>query len=331
LPNPLKWHSFQVCPSLEQATEAEPTFRMERGRGLIIFPGALGDLMCLLPAIHALNRRYPAIGFELMARAELAGFAERRMPIVAGHSIDRHEVASLFSDTDTESNRANIFFGQFHRIDCFFASDNDRFRLSLRRATRAALFFYPFRPPGIGHIADGYLRAIDAIVPHPLYYPIELVPDDLHRAQERLSRLQFDTRSFVLILPGSGSSKKNWPAENFAALAQRLNHRVLVVLGPAETGMAAIFRARSLPVLSEVGLGELAGIAHLARCFIGNDSGVSHLAAAAGARGLVIFGPTAPERWRPLGDVKVIQQQPLRSLLVEQVRQRVAELIEAKR
>ena len=71
---------------------------MKLGRGLIIFPGALGDLICLLPALHALGEMYPKIEFEMMARAELARFAQRRMAIVADHSIDRHEVALLFSE-----------------------------------------------------------------------------------------------------------------------------------------------------------------------------------------------------------------------------------------
>jgi heptosyltransferase-3 len=67
----------------------------------------------------------------------------------------------------------------------------------------------------------------------------------------------------------------------------------------------------------------------LSRCFIGNDSGVSHLAAAAGSRGLVIFGPTDPQRWRPIGDVKTIQKDPLQSLALDQVWPSVAELMQA--
>ncbi|MBV8451089.1 MAG: glycosyltransferase family 9 protein [Deltaproteobacteria bacterium] len=300
-------------------------------RGLIIFPGALGDLICLLPAIRALSGRYPNIEFELMARAELARFAERRMPIVAGHSIDRRELALFFSEGGSESNLVRKFFRQFDRIDCFFASDNERFCSSLRQAARSEVSFYPFRPPGRGHVAECYLRAIGAGISPPPSGSIQLLPDDMHDAEQRLRAIGLEPGHFVLVFPGSGSARKNWPAENFALLAKRIQliHRVLVVLGPAETGMASGFHARSLSVVSDLGLGELAGIARLARCFIGNDSGVSHLAAAAGARGLVIFGPSDPERWRPFGDVKIIQKEPLESLLPEQVWPAVAELIEA--
>ncbi len=305
---------------------------MESGRGLIIFPGALGDLICLLPAIRALGRRYPALAFELMARAELARFAEHRMMVVAGHSIDRREVALLFSERGGESNLACNFFGQFERIDCFFASAHECFCSSLRQAAGRDVSFYPFRPPGLGHMAECYLRAIGAPIPHPLRESIELLPDDLCGAQARLNALGLEARRFVLVLPGSGSARKNWPAENFALLAERVQliHPVLVVLGPAEIGLAPVFRARSLAVVSDVELSELAGIAGLARCFIGNDSGVSHLAAVAGACGIVIFGPTDPERWRPLGDVKTIQKEPLQSLSLDQVLSTFTEFIQAK-
>jgi len=302
---------------------------MEAGRGLIIFPGALGDLICLLPTIRALGQRYPTVAFELMARVELARFAVQRMKIVAGHSIDRGEVALLFSERGAESSVARKFFSLFDRIECFFASDNERFCSSLRKAARGGVHFYPFRPSGLSHVADCYLSAIGADVMHPGDASIELVPDDLRNAQQRVRALGLEPKSFILILPGSGSARKNWPAKSFALLAERiqLSHRVLVALGPAEARLAPIFHARSLLMTGNTELGELAGLARLACCFIGNDSGVSHLAAAAGGRGLVIFGPSDPQRWRPLGDVKVIQKQPLESLLPDLVWPAVADLI----
>jgi heptosyltransferase III len=304
---------------------------MQVGRGLIIFPGALGDLICLVPAIHAFGERHRKIAFELMARTELARFAERRMGIVAGHSIDRREVALLFSERGWESEAARDFFRQFDCIDCFFASDDERFCASLRGVARGEVTFYPFRPHGSGHVAECYLRTIGANNSRPLRNSIELMPDDLRLAQRRLDELGLEPGGFVLVFPGSGSPRKNWPAVNFVQLAERIRliHPVLVVLGPAERGLAASFHACDLlSVVGDLELGELAAIARVARCFIGNDSGVSHLAAAAGARGLVIFGLTDPQRWRPLGEVKIIQQEPLKNLVVDRVWLSLAELLD---
>ena len=301
---------------------------MQKRRGLIIFPGALGDLICLVPAIRALGRRYPGIGFELMARADLATFAERRINIVAGHSIDRREVALLFSERGGQSDAVQRFFGQFDRIECFFASDHKLFCSSLEQAARE-VSFYPFRPDGIGHIAECYLRAIGVGTEYQLDNSIELAADDLHQAERLLRVLGLEAGRFVLVVPGSGSARKNWPAENFALIAERITkfNRVLVLLGPAEVRLEAIFQAWHLPVANNLALSELAGVARLARCFIGNDSGVSHLAAAAGARGLVIFGPTKPERWRPLGQVNIVNKQPLETLSADEVWPSVQDLI----
>ena len=78
-------------------------------RVLIIFPGALGDLICVGPAIRALGRMNPGAVLELMARAELAEFAAGRLGVAAGHSIDRREMSAMFREGRRErSGRAEI-------------------------------------------------------------------------------------------------------------------------------------------------------------------------------------------------------------------------------
>ena len=110
----------------EQAAHAE--------RVLAIFPGALGDLVCLVPALRALARRHrdanPAATLELMAREELARFAVDRIGITRGHSIDRREVATLFAESP-DLAEVTRFFRPFTRIYSFFASDDARFRRAL--------------------------------------------------------------------------------------------------------------------------------------------------------------------------------------------------------
>jgi len=304
--------------------------------GLIIFPGALGDLLCLLPTIKALERLYPQINFELMARADLARFAVKRMPITRAHSLDRPEIGLLFTDSGGDSLGARAFFGQFSRIECFFAAEDERFRLSLRRVAGGDVGFYQFRPPGHGHVAECYLRAVGAPAAQPLLNPIDLLPDDLARAEQRLGRLGLKAGGFLLILPGSGSVRKNWPPDKFAVLAERAAAQtpVVVVFGPAETALTGTFArlARTTPsvvLFDDLDLGELAALARLAQYFVANDSGVAHLAAGSGARGLVLFGPTDPEHWRPLGDVKILRREPLQNLSVNQVWCAVAALLSA--
>jgi len=118
----------------------------------------------------------------------------------------------------------------------------------------------------------------------------------------------------LAIAPAANWRGKQWRAERFASLAARLtaangilpNARVAVLAAPAE-------RAQAVPVLESipaerridlVGAAELPVLAAcLQRCalFVGNDSGLMHLAAAAGTPTLGLFGPSPEYRYAPWG------------------------------
>jgi ADP-heptose:LPS heptosyltransferase len=109
---------------------------------------------------------------------------------------------------------------------------------------------------------------------------------------------------FVAVHGGSGSPRKNWPAVRFAQAARSLasGEPFLWVEGPAE----APTEPRALDISTWVGvrglpLRTLAAVLARASVYLGNDSGVSHLAAAAGAPTVAVFGPTDPVQWSPRG------------------------------
>jgi heptosyltransferase III len=297
---------------------------------LVIFPGAMGDLICLVPTLRAIARRHPGVPLELMARAELARFATGRLGITHGHSIDRREVAQLFvARGGPVAEEARAFFGSFAQVYSFFAADDAHFRTALAAAAEGRASCFPFRPPGAGHVAAGYLREIGEDVAEPFDCSIELSREDLDVAEDRLVGLGLEAGHYLMVLPGSGSPAKNWPAGNFVALAKRLASRIrsLVILGPAESTLEPLFGASGMLTISQVDLIETAALARLSRGFVGNDSGVSHLATAAGAPGLAIFGPTDPARWRPLGRTTVIRREPLSALSPDEVAARISEII----
>lgn len=112
-----------------------------------------------------------------------------------------------------------------------------------------------------------------------------------------------------LIHPGSGSPRKNWPVERFIELSRRLGasgHQVAWILGPAEADLPA--DVPSSRMIVRPSLEALAATLARSTLFIGNDSGVSHLAAAVGAFTLTLFGPTNAAVWRPDGPrVRVVR------------------------
>jgi len=289
-------------------------------RSLVIFPGALGDLVCLGPALRAIARRYPASRLELMARAELARLAIGTMGMADGHSIDRREVSALFRDGPIDDG-ARKWFGQFAVIHSFFASDDLIFRRTLSAAAGGPVFFHPFRPSGNGHVARLYLESLGEPSDGSLEFRIDPSAGDLEAADRLLETLGLSPGKYLLVLPGSGSAAKNWPLDRFIALARAMppSTRPLAVLGPAESGIIAAFHLERIPAVSDLELPVVAALACRSAGFIGNDSGVSHLASASGARGVVIFGPTDPARWAPLGDVTVVRGEPISSLGLDEV------------
>jgi hypothetical protein len=122
----------------------------------------------------------------------------------------------------------------------------------------------------------------------------------------------------VLIHPGSGGREKCWPLANFMTVARQIEQRggaLCFLIGPVElewwpaASLAAI--EREFPVLRLPKPGVLSAALAGAGAVIANDSGPAHLAALLGTRTIVIFGPTAPAVWRPLGrDVQVVSGDP---------------------
>jgi len=323
-------------PLMTATSLASPELDASPSPVLIIFPGALGDLVCLMPALRALASRHERSSIELMARGELAKFAVGRLGVARGHAIDRPEVSLLFTASDDADPRAREFFAGFTRIYSFFAADDATFRLMLTKAGAGRVSFHPFRPisfDGAGHVGSAYLRSIgETETAEPMEVSLTLAPEDVAAGSRILADHRLKAGNFTLLMPGSGSPRKNWPAGKFAELARLLPaaQPAAILLGPAETDLEPYFRERRLPVLKDLELGEVAAVARMARGFVGNDSGVSHLAAAAGTPGVVLFGPTDPLRWRPLGAVKVLSFSALEDLPVAEVARELSE-IEAQR
>jgi ADP-heptose:LPS heptosyltransferase len=200
----------------------------------------------------------------------------------------------------------------------------------LALACRGMVFYHAFRPAAEGHISAAYLRDVTGHDAPSNLEPgvagLDLLDGDLDEARRLASTCGADAGSYILLMPGSGSPTKNWPPENYLQLARELSQftPVLTVLGPAEDNLQATFS--QLATITDPSLGALAGLARMSLGFVGNDSGVSHLAAAAGACGVVIFGPTDPARWRPLGAVTVLRRMPLRDLPCREVAEAIKAL-----
>lgn len=155
------------------------------------------------------------------------------------------------------------------------------------------------------------------------------------QAVEEMAVLGLDGQPFVAIHPGSGSPTKNWPAERFARIADYLDDRLglpsVILGGPADGEVLERFAAvlgRPPRMLTDRPLAVVSAVLRRARAFLGNDSGLGHLAGLLGLPTLALFGPTDPVNWSPLGPrVRTLRSQPLADLTVECVFAEVSALL----
>jgi ADP-heptose:LPS heptosyltransferase len=112
-------------------------------------------------------------------------------------------------------------------------------------------------------------------------------------------------KPLALIHPAAAFETKRWAAGNFARVIEYLRERgidCVAVSAPDEAPVIAELRREStLPVtaFTDLSLQEVTALASRSRLFVGNDSGIAHMAAAVGTPSVVIFGSSNTTHWRP--------------------------------
>jgi Glycosyltransferase family 9 (heptosyltransferase) len=271
------------------------------GRVLLLRAGALGDLLLLRPVVASLHGAGSSV--VLLAPEASGGCLVGPGPSEVERLIpwDRADVARFFqADAPLPASLAD----ELRACDVVLAyTRNAELGRRLGGSAPKTLLWDPVPPPGTGHAAGHLARPLALLGLHPDLDPPACVPLDPERAVAAAFEARLP-RGFMAVHPGSGSPDKNWPGPSFAALVARLAlpQAWLLVEGPADTTAAGPLRAHP-GVLTAGGLGTRELGALLSRCglFVGNDSGVSHLAAAFGAPVVALFGPSDPAVWRPLG------------------------------
>jgi ADP-heptose:LPS heptosyltransferase len=259
---------------------------------VLIFPGALGDLLLVLPTLRLLRRRHHpertvlVVGEQQRALARMLDVAD----VVA--SLDDADAAWLFGGSTVPrwlAPGSTVFS---------WLGMREPLAERLRGLAENASLLAVERGPGRAHAAVAYARA--AGVPghrRRLAAGAAIAPPDSVRAAAFVEGLR---RPLLAVHRGAGASAKRWAPDGFADVAswwRRSRGDVVELLGPAEAGEPPLTGARTA---SGWALPDVAALLGLADAYIGNDSGVSHLAGAVGTPGVVLFCVTAPSRWRPL-------------------------------
>jgi ADP-heptose:LPS heptosyltransferase len=270
-------------------------------RVAVLFPGALGDFVCLLPALHALAADAQ---LEVFARTEFAAIVPEPIRISA---LERYEINRLFVPGAAAERRVGEFFAPYKTIYSWMGSSQPVFSAELCGVApgRVRLFAFSGTEPAM-HQADYYLTCIGSSRQTAIPPRIPLRSEALDWRAQFFHRHGLAHKALLVMAPGSGAREKNWPAAYFVALGRwwrkQSGGEVVVLLGPVERDRGGFERiAEEFAVAQNVDLAQAAALLSGSSLFVGNDSGITHLAAAVGARSIAIFGPSDARQWAPRG------------------------------
>jgi ADP-heptose:LPS heptosyltransferase len=278
-------------------------------RRLILFPGALGDFVCFLPALQVLSKGEQ---IHLLARSE---FADLVSPAVNIGSLERYEIRRLFVPGASQEKRLRDFFGAYSSIFSWMGSGQSAFVRELASVSQGRATVFPFQPDQKRmHQVDYYLACVGRPSSETSIPEIPLKLEALAWCEDYWHEHFLSGKQVIALAPGSGARQKNWPVSSFRAVAdwwrQRPRAAVMVLLGPVEEEKGDYTAlCRGAVRVCDLNLGQLAALLARSDLYLGNDSGVSHLAAAVGVASLVLFGPSSIDQWAPRGkNVTVVTQ-----------------------
>lgn len=298
-------------------------------RGLILLAGALGDSILTLPLAEYMKESAGLGGVDMVGHTEYIGIFPGRTCVDGVASIDSMGLAKLFADKDSFDlpDVAPLIssFVNYAWIVTFLGEPGGNFEQNLiftvNCCRSAEVMTLSMKPPADyrGHLTWYYAEQFVGQSGQDSLSQVRR--SDLRRRLIRPTRADVQTgrkflaelgleqaRAVVVIHPGSGGAAKCWHIDNFLRLADALRSQgieAVFLTGPAEQER---FGGKLLRQISDAGqclmnlsLVEVVGLLSAADGYVGNDSGISHLAGALGLKTAAVFGPTEPAVYGPVG------------------------------
>lgn len=285
-------------------------------RILVARGGAIGDFVLTLPVLRALTSRFDV---TVLANRKVSG-----LWCDAPFVLDEATVATLFVRNGEVPDELRAWIGGFDILLSYLHDQQRTFEENIRRSGVNQVTRGPAQLTEAKHATEQLAQPLaELCIPISDFVPkVEINETDAARIRERFG---LTNESYVAVHAGSGSARKNWPVEKWIALCRCLRNRLLFIGGEADHAQLALLEGQFADAAFAIDLPLVEVAALLAgSIFIGHDSGISHVAAAAGASCAVLFGPTNPNVWAPRGENVRIVRAPagdLANLSVDSVAQ----------
>jgi len=278
-------------------------------RVLVWHQGALGDLLLSIPALHAIRSQGAGASLHLVSRTDVASLLILSGLAGSVSSPEDGMFGALFRDDEEIPQRLRNFLSGFDSGVIFTRRRNAHFLKKIAKVIPSLFFLITFPPEGVReHVSIYQLKQLG--IAGEWWFSLSGICEDGPSSS---------STPVMSIHPGSGGWRKCWPLENFLELALSIHGgerwRFQFIFGPAEKADAVKKTAR---FISDYGIDaqlvcgrpllETARWLKQSDLYIGNDSGISHMAALLGVPSIVLFGPTDDVVWRPLGqNVRIVR------------------------
>lgn len=296
---------------------------MSDNKILVIRGGAIGDFILTLPVLTALRAQFPQTRLEVLGYPHIAQLAVAGGLSDAVRAIDARPLAGFFARNGPLDPALEEYFSSFAIVISYLFDPDGIFQANVARCTKAQFLVGPHRPDETAglHATKVFLKPLERLA----IFDADTEPKlFLNPPPPPLNQ--------IALHPGSGSERKNWPEKYWAELLHQLAAQTplsfLLVGGEAEGDrlerLASALPAARRAIARNLPLPELALRLRASRAFLGHDSGITHLAAAVGLPGLVLWADTAEAVWRPpsarlkiLRDERGLQHLPVPAVRAE--------------
>lgn len=295
-------------------------------RGLILQPGSIGDCILTLALVGFMKDCLGLGCVDILGHTEYIGILPGRSCADGVRSIDSVDLHRLFAEAKTfdlaDGDPLINIFADYAWIVTFLGEPNSDFEQNLiftaNCSHSAEVITLPMKAPEkfSAHITDYYMQQFIAQSGLSLKRRqiqsevlIKATEADVTSGRELLRETGVDfSKKLVVIQPGSGGLEKCWHLDNFLAVAKELTQHdieVIFLLGPAELERFSDAAIKNINAgggcLRDLSLTQVLRLLSCADGFVGNDSGITHLAAGLGSRTVAVFGPTDPKVYSPIG------------------------------
>lgn len=270
---------------------------------LFITLSNIGDAVMTTPVLSTLLDRYPAAKIDVSARKKTAPLFENLRAL--DRMLIQPERGSLLQRLvyirRLRERQYDVVVDLKSSVLPLFLNANEKFgRVTPRSSTEPAVVTH--------------MRSIS-----PAVRPAEVPPTTLwlnvrnheyaHRLLANISR----EGPLIALGPGANWEPKCWPVEYFKnvmlGIWKTMPEANFIIIGDKRDEPRIDFLKAALPFalsVTNAALNDVAAVLQRSSVFIGNDSGLGHIAAASGSKTVTIFGPGEPHRYRPWGPKAII-------------------------